>query len=114
MSLEKIQLKLKDDKITPQAAISAFFETNCRSYLISNHIILISKLFIYKSRRNKFLSNTCLLKKKETSKHREKIKNIEKEVASAIGKKNVAYIRTWGKIEDKLPYNTTIKMQIGF
>ena len=45
-----------------------------------------------------FLSSTCLLK--EVS----KIKNIEKKaVASVNEKKNIAYKRKLGKIEDKLP-----------
>ena len=63
---EKLQLKLKDNitllTLTPSAAIFGFFEVNCQSYLVKNYIALISKLYIYKSRKNKFLSTPCLLK----------------------------------------------------
>ena len=48
--------------LTPQAAIFGFLEANCKSYLIQSHILLILKLYMYKSRKNKFLSSTCLLK----------------------------------------------------
>ena len=83
---KKLQLKLKDDvtllPLTPQAAICSFPEADCQSYLIQNHILLISKLYIYKSRKNKFLRSTCLLK--EIS----KIKNIQEKIASVNEKKN--------------------------
>ena len=83
---KKLQLKLKDDitllPLTPQAAIFGFLEGNCQSYLIQNHILLISKLYIYKSRKNKFLSSTCLLKDISN------IKNIEKKVTSVNEKKH--------------------------
>ena len=95
---KKSQLKLKDDStflpLTPQAVIFAFLEADCQSYLIQKHILLISKLYIYKSRKNTILSSTCLLKE---------IKNIEKKRASVNEKKNIVYKRKCGKIEDKLP-----------
>ena len=98
---KKLQLKLKDDitllPLTPQAVIFGFVEADGQSYLIQNNILLIWKLYIYKSRKNKFLSSTCLLKKIS------KIKNIEKKIASVNEKKNIAYKRTWEKIEGKLP-----------
>ena len=95
-------MKLKDDltlhPLTPQAAIFGFPEIDCQSYLIQNHILLISMLYIYMSRKNIFLSSTCLLK--EVS----KIKNIEKKVVASVNeKKNIAYKRKLGKIENKLP-----------
>ena len=98
---KRLQLKLKDNStllpLTPQdAAIFGFFEANCQSYLIQNHILLILKQYIYKSRKNKFLSSTCLLK--EIS----KIKNMEKSCIRKW-KKNIAYKRKRRKIEDKLP-----------
>ena len=98
---KKLQLKLKDDLIllplTPQTAIFGFLEADCQSYLIQNHIPLILKLYIHKSRKTKFLSSTCLLKEIR------KIKNIEKKSASVNENKDIAYMRKWGKIEDKLP-----------
>ena len=85
------------ETLTPQVAIFSFLEADCQSYLIQNHILLISKLYIYKSRKNKFLSSTCLLK--EIS----KIKNIEKKIASVNEEKNTAYKMKWGKADGKLP-----------
>ena len=55
-----------------------------------NHAILISKVYIWKSRKNKFQSNTCLLK--EIS----KIKNIEKKVSS-VNEKKTLHIKESGK-----------------
>ena len=84
-------LKLKDDSallpLTPQAVIIGFLEANCHPCLFQNHILLILKLYIYNSRKNKFLSNTCLLKQIS------KIKNIQKKVASVNEKKNIGYKR---------------------
>ena len=98
---KKLLLKLKDDltllPLTIQAVLFSFLEATCQSYLIQNDIFLISKQYIYKSRKNKFLSSTCLLK--EIS----RIKNAEKNVASANEKKNIEYKRKQVKIEKKLP-----------
>ena len=59
---KKLQLKLKDNitplPLTPPAAFFAFLEADYQSYLIRNHILLISKLYISKSRKSKFLSST--------------------------------------------------------
>ena len=50
---DKLRLKLKDNvtlpPLTPQAAIFSFPLADCQSYLIQNHILLISKLCIYAS-----------------------------------------------------------------
>ena len=97
---KKLQLKLNDNitlhPLTPQMVIFSFFEANCQSNLIQNYILFISKLYVYKFRKSKFLSSTCLLKQIS------KIKNIEKKVASANEKKT-SRKRKWGIIEDKLP-----------
>ena len=54
---KKLHLKLKDNitilQLTSQAAIFSLLEADCQSYLIQNHILLISKLYICKSRKNK-------------------------------------------------------------
>ena len=77
--LKKWQLKLKDNitllPLIPQAATFGFLEVGCQSYLIRNHILLISKLYIYKSTKSKFLGSTCLLKEIGKIKNRE-IKSI--------------------------------------
>ena len=73
---KKIQLKLKDNiallPLTPQTAIFGFLEADRQSCLIQNHILLISKLYIWKSRKNKFLGSMCLLKEISKIKNREK------------------------------------------
>ena len=73
--LKKLQLKLKDNikllSLIPQAATFGFLEAGCQSYLIRNHILLISKLYIYKSTKSKFLGSTCLLKEIGKIKNRE-------------------------------------------
>ena len=56
---KKLQSKLNDDitllPLTPKAAIFGFLQVDCQSYLIQNHILLIiSKLYIYKSRKKHF------------------------------------------------------------
>ena len=77
---KNLQLKSKENvtllPLTRQSAIFCFLEADCQSFLIENHILFISKLYIYKSRKRKFLSSTSLLI--EIS----KTKNIEKKVAS--------------------------------
>ena len=89
-----LQLKLKDDTtllpLTLRAAIFGFLEVDCQPYLIQNHILFISKLYINKSRKSKFLSSTCLLK--EIS----KIKDIEKKIAS-VNEKKTLHIKESGE-----------------
>ena len=56
---KKLQLTLKNIVTFPpllqQAGIFVFLEADCQSYLFQSHILLISKLYIYKSRKNKFV-----------------------------------------------------------
>ena len=96
---KNLQLQLKDNMtllpLTPQTAIFCFLEADCQTYLIQNHILLISKLYIYKFRKNRFLSSTCLLK--EIS----KIKNIEKKVASVNEKKTLHIKESGEKLKTK-------------
>ena len=89
---KKLQLELKDNNLslTLQAAIFSLLKADWQSYLIQNYIFLISKLYIYKSRKNIFLSSTGLLE--EIS----RIKNIAKQVASVHEKKTL-HIKKVGK-----------------
>ena len=91
---KKLRLNLKNDltlfPITPQAAIFDFLELDCQSYLIPNHILLILKLYVYKSRKKKILSSTCLLQ--EIS----KIKNIVKKFAF-LNEKKTLHIKVSGE-----------------
>ena len=98
---KKLQLKLKGDltllQLLPHAAIFGVLEVDCQFYLMQNHILLISKLYIYNSRNNTFLSSTCLLKKIS------KIKNIEKKLHLLTKRKTLHIKESGGEIEDKLP-----------
>ena len=80
MSLEKIAVEIErwhSSSSTKTRGCHLWFPwSGLLVLLIQNGILLISKLYIYKSRKNKFLGSTCLLK--EIS----KIKNIEKKNAS--------------------------------
>ena len=78
-----------------QAVIFSFLEAKYQSYLIQNEIFLISKLHIYKSRKNKFLNSTYLLKEIR------KIKNAEKKVASASEKKTLNIKESREKLKKK-------------
>ena len=93
--LKKLQLKLKHNitllPLTPQAAIFGLLEADCQSYLLQSHILLILKLYIYKSRESKFFISTCLLTKIS------KVKNKEKNVASVNKKQETLHIKETGK-----------------
>ena len=97
---KKLQLKLKDDwtllPLLPQAAIFGVLEFDCQSHLMQNHIFLISKLYMYNSRNNTFLSSTCLLKEISKIKNRKKLHLWMKRKALHIKESG-------GKIECKLP-----------
>ena len=73
----KLQLNVKDNitllSLTPQAAIIGFLEANCQSHLIQSGILLISKMYLYKSRKSKFLSSTRLLKEISKINNRKKL-----------------------------------------
>ena len=97
---KKLQLKLKDDwtllPLLPQATIFGVLEFDCQSHLMQNHIFLISKLYMYNSRNNTFLSSTCLLKEISKIKNRKKLHLWMKRKALHIKESG-------GKTECKLP-----------
>ena len=86
MSLENIQLKLKDNitllPLTPQSAIFGFLKADCHCYLIQNNTSYFETVHIKVQKKSKFLSSTCLLK--EIS----KVENTEKKIASVNEKKH--------------------------
>ena len=79
--------------LTPQTAIFGFLDyTNNDSIFennkcLSNHILLIFKLYVYKSREKKLLNINNLIAEIQ------KIKRIEKEIALPNSKKTIAFTR---------------------
>ena len=81
--------------LTPQTAIlgildsvsnNSFFENN---KILINHILLIFKLYVYKSREKKFININNLIAEIR------KVKRIEKEIALNNTKKTISFRRKW-------------------
>ena len=89
--------------LTPQTAIFGFLDyTNNDSIFennkcLSNHILLIFKLYVYKSREKKLLNINNLIAEIQ------KIKRIEKEIALPNSKKTIAFTRKWHIIDNIVP-----------
>ena len=89
--------------LTPQTAIFGFLDyTNNDSIFennkcLSNHILLIFKLYVYKSREKKLLNINNLIAEIQ------KIKRIEKEIALPNSKKTIAFKRKWYIINNIVP-----------
>ena len=89
--------------LTPQTAIFGFLDyTNNDSIFennkcLSNHILLIFKLYVYKSREKKLLNINNLIAEIQ------KIKRIEKEIALSNSKKTITFTREWHIINNILP-----------
>ena len=81
--------------LTPQTAIFGFLDyTNNDSIFennkcLSNHILLIFKLYVYKSREKKLLNINNLIAEIQ------KIKRIVKEIALPNSKKTIAFTKKW-------------------
>ena len=89
--------------LTPQTTIFGFLDyTNNDSILeknkcLSNHILVIFKLYVYKSREKKFLNINNLIAEIR------KIKRIEKDIALPNSKKTIAFTRKWHIIDNIVP-----------
>lgn len=82
--------------ISPQAAIFGFLKADQQIFAISNHLLLILKLHLYKHRPNKILNIKLLLKDIT------KVKNTEKWLSFVNERRSNAYKKKWGMIENKL------------
>ena len=86
--------KLDVPFLLPQSAIFGLFDVQDKDYAISNHLLLIFKYHVYKSRTNKTLTFQRL--KSDIS----KIKNIEK----TLGKKDLTrqkkFSKKWRSIDE--------------
>ena len=89
--------------LTPQTAIFGFLDyTNNDSIFennkcLSNHILLIFKLYAYKSREKKLLNINNLIAEIQ------KIKRIEKRNCLPNSKKTFAFTRKWHMIDNFVP-----------
>ena len=79
--------------LTPQTAIFGFLDYTDsifeKNKCLSNHILLIFKLYVYKSREKKLLNINNLIAKIR------KLKRIEKYIALSNSKKTIAFTRKW-------------------
>ena len=81
--------------LTPRTAIfrildsvrnNSFFEKN---KIFINHILLIFKLYVYKSRENKFININNFIAEMQN------VRRIEKEIALNNSKKTIAFRKKW-------------------
>ena len=94
---------LKFPVLTPQTAISGIFNDSVSNIHLINHILLLFKLYIYKSRNkhrlniNELLANILNIKK------------LEKVTAFGNVKKVAAYNKKWDITNRKLPLQSRVR-----
>ena len=81
--------------LTPQTAIFGFLDSTNSDYnfkknkLLINHILLIFKLYVYRSREKQFIHINNLIAEIKSA------KAIEKEIATSNSKKTIAFKNKW-------------------
>ena len=88
------QLSLYD--LMPQAAFSGFMEKNLDNSILQNHLLLVFKIYLYKSRSYGFVCLKSLLLEIK------KINCLEKKIAEANANKHKSYLFKWNKIDNQL------------
>ena len=78
--------------LSPQTAFLGFTNTYCDDTLLKNHILLLSKIYVYNSRKHEKISLKNLIRNVM------KVKNIEKEIAGNNEKKLCCITKTGKKI----------------
>ena len=84
----------KTSDLSPQSAIFGHVEIQ-QSFKIINHLLLIFKLFVYKSRDEKYLNFHRLIKKIA------KVKNIEETITYNNPGKKEKFLMKWKKVIKK-------------
>ena len=85
--------------LTPQAAFLGFIEKDLDDTRLQNHLLLVFKIYLYKSRSYGFVSSKPLLLEIK------KIFRLEKKIAKANANKHKSYLLIWNKIDNQLtPY----------
>ena len=83
--------------MSPQIATFGFVKGNDKSFLIQNMILMVFKLYVYKSRVSRTLNFNIFL-------HRlVKVKNVEKGAAFNNKKKHDMFLKKWSILENLLP-----------
>ena len=89
--------------LTPQIPIFGFLDSENNDSIfennksLSNHILLIFKLYVYKSRERKLININNLIAEIR------KVKRIEKEIALTNSKKTIAFTKKWHIINNIVP-----------
>ena len=82
--------------LTPQAAFFGFTEKDLDDAILQNHLLLVFKIYLYKSRSYGFVCLKSLLLEIK------KINHLEKKIAEANAKKHKSYLLKWNKIDNQL------------
>ena len=89
-----IQNNLDLPSLTSQSAILGFTDSESENFIIMNHLLLIFKYYIFKSRSNKHLSflqlKTDIIK----------VKTLEEDLSNRDNNKSKKYRKKWQKISD--------------
>ena len=91
-TLFKNQLSLYD--LTPPAAFFGFTEKHLDDSILQNHLLLVFKIYLYKSRSYGFVCLKSLLLEIK------KINSLEKTIAEANANKRKSYLFKWNKIDN--------------
>ena len=79
-----------------QAAFFGFSEKHLEDTILQNHLLLVFKTYLYKSR---FYVFVCL---KSLILEIEKVNPLEKKIAEANANKNKSYLLKWNEIDNQL------------
>ena len=82
--------------LTPQAAFFIFTEKDLDATILQNHLLLVFKIYLYKSRSYGFVCLKPLLLEIK------KINCLEKKIAETNANKHKSYLLKWNKIDNQL------------
>ena len=86
--------------LTPQVAFFGFTKKDLDDTILQNHLLLVFKIYLYKSRSYGFVCLKPLLLEIK------KINCLEKKIAEANANKHKSYLFTWNKMNNQLTVNT--------
>ena len=81
--------------LTPQAAFFGFTAKDLDDTILQNHLLLVFKIYLYKSRSYGFVCLKSLLEIK-------KINHLEKKIVVANANKHKSYLLKWNEIDNQL------------
>ena len=82
--------------LTPQAAFFGFTENDLDDTILQNHLLLVFKIYLYKSRSYGFVCLKPLLPEIK------KINRFKKKIEEANANKQKSYLLKWNKIDNQL------------